>query len=130
MRHPIRWDFDGKQVTTIGLNDRRSDPAMGFREATRSLGQSPWTARWQGTLAAPLDGTYTFEVRTTDGRTFAARVDVPKGDPGNPLTRAELEAKAIRLAEFRGGATEDEMRAATLRIWKFDTEAQVGRLLS
>ena len=70
------------------------------------------------------------EVRTTDGRTFAARVDVPKGDPGNPLTRAELEAKAIRLAEFRGGATEDEMRAATLRIWKFDTEAQVGRLLS
>jgi 2-methylcitrate dehydratase PrpD len=69
-------------------------------------------------------------VRTIDGRTFAARVDVPKGDPGNPLTRAELEAKAIRLARFRGGATEEEMRAAIVRIWRFDTEAQVGKLVS
>ena len=70
------------------------------------------------------------EVRTTDGRKLTARVDVPKGDPGNPLTRAELEAKAVRLARFRGGASEAEMRAAIDRIWRFETEAQVQRLLA
>jgi 2-methylcitrate dehydratase PrpD len=37
-------------------------------------------------------------VRTTDGRTLEARVDVPKGDPDNTLSRPELEAKAIQLA--------------------------------
>ena len=82
--------------------------------------ESAYPQRWIGKI----------EVRTTDGRTLAARVDVPKGDPGNPLTRAELEAKAIRLARFRGGATEAEMRAAIGRIWRFDEEAQVGRLLA
>ena len=34
----------------------------------------------------------------------------PKGDPGNTLTREELEDKAIRLAEYTAGATPGEMR--------------------
>ncbi len=66
------------------------------------------------------------EVLTVDGRTLAARVDVPKGDPGNSLTRKEIEAKAIRLAAFRGAATDAEVRAALIRIWGLDGEARVG----
>ena len=45
------------------------------------------------------------EVETTDGRLLTSRVEVPKGDPGNPLSRTELEAKARRLAAFRDGAS-------------------------
>ena len=30
-----------------------------------------------------------------------ARVDEPKGDPGNTLSRAELEDKAMRLAAYQ-----------------------------
>ncbi|TMB36609.1 MAG: MmgE/PrpD family protein [Deltaproteobacteria bacterium] len=95
-----------------------------FRERVRMVRddevEAAYPQRWIGKV----------EVRTTDGHTLTARVDVPKGDPGNPLSRSELEAKAIRLARFRGGATEAEMRAAIECIWRFEEQAQVGRLLA
>jgi 2-methylcitrate dehydratase PrpD len=69
------------------------------------------------------------EVRTVDGRTLSARVDVPKGDPGNALSRQEIEEKAVRLGQFRGAATEAELRAALARLWKIAEEPRVGRLL-
>jgi 2-methylcitrate dehydratase PrpD len=75
--------------------------------------------RWMGRVS----------VRTTDGRSLEARVDEPKGDPGNTLTKAELEAKAIRLARFRNGATEAEMRTLIDRIWNLDATAGVPRIL-
>jgi 2-methylcitrate dehydratase PrpD len=56
-------------------------------------------------------------VTTTDGRVLHGRVDEPKGDPGNTLSREEIEAKAIRLATYSGGATESEMRALISRLW-------------
>ena len=64
-------------------------------------------------------------VRTTDGRTLGARVDVPKGDPDNTLSRPELEAKAIQLAAFRHGATEAEMRTIIARVWQLEQAADV-----
>jgi len=56
-------------------------------------------------------------VTTTDGRVLHGRVDEPKGDPGNTLSREEIEAKAIRLATYSGGATESEMRALISHLW-------------
>ena len=56
--------------------------------------------------------------QTRDGRALRGRVDEPKGDPGNTLSRAELEDKALRLAAYRGGASEAEMRARrSQRVW-------------
>src|SRR5262249_2186084 len=69
------------------------------------------------------------EVRTVDGRSFSGRVDVPKGDPGNALSRAELEGKAIGLAQLRHAATEAEMRATMARIWALEDQPVLGRLL-
>jgi 2-methylcitrate dehydratase PrpD len=69
------------------------------------------------------------DVETTDGRVLSARVDVPKGDPGNSLSRAELEEKAVRLGRFRGGAGEPQVREAANRIWQIEREARVGRLI-
>jgi 2-methylcitrate dehydratase PrpD len=48
-------------------------------------------------------------VETSDGRRLEHRVDEPKGDPGNTLTRSDLERKALRLASYRGGASACEM---------------------
>ena len=59
-------------------------------------------------------------VATTDGRTLEARVDVPKGDPDNTLSRPELEAKALQLAAFRQGASEAEMRTIIARVWALE----------
>ena len=78
-----------------------------------------YPARWIGKV----------EVTTTDGRRLNGRVDDPKGDPDNTLTRAELEAKALKLAAYRGGATEAEMRAVIARVWALDSAAPVGRWL-
>lgn len=65
-------------------------------------------------------------VKTTDGRTLAGRVDVPKGDPGNTLSRPELEAKALQLGAFRHGAGEAEMRAIIARVWTLEKQANVN----
>jgi 2-methylcitrate dehydratase PrpD len=68
---------------------------------------SAYPARWIGKVT----------VETSDGRTLHGRVDEPKGDPGNTLSRDELEQKALRLADFSSAATEAEMRGAFSRIW-------------
>lgn len=69
-------------------------------------------------------------VHTTDGRTLQGRVDEPKGDPGNTLSRDEIHAKAMRLAAFSGGATADEMHAALTRLWTVRHWPTVGALLA
>jgi 2-methylcitrate dehydratase PrpD len=48
-------------------------------------------------------------VHTSDGRMLHGRVDEPKGDPGNTLSREEIEQKALRLVAFSCAATEAEM---------------------
>jgi 2-methylcitrate dehydratase PrpD len=75
-----------------------------------------YPARWIGKVT----------VVTTDGRVLEGRVDEPKGDPGNTLTREELESKALRLAEFGAGASAAEMRAVVERVWQIAQAPQVG----
>jgi 2-methylcitrate dehydratase PrpD len=78
-----------------------------------------YPARWIGRVT----------VETVDGQRFEGRVDEPKGDPGNTLSREELEQKALRLVAFSGAASENEMRAAFERLWHIAEAVQVGRLL-
>ena len=75
-----------------------------------------YPARWIGKVS----------VRTTDGRVLTARVDEPKGDPGNTLTRAELEEKALRLARFSDAADEAQMRRAFRNIWDVANAPIIG----
>jgi 2-methylcitrate dehydratase PrpD len=69
------------------------------------------------------------EVETEDGERFTSRVDVPNGDPGNTLSRAELEDKARRLGAFQGGASSEEIRQIIDRVWALDREPDVRDLL-
>jgi 2-methylcitrate dehydratase PrpD len=78
-----------------------------------------YPARWIGKVT----------VTTTDGRTLEGRVDEPKGDPGNTLSRPELEAKFAALAVYRGGATQDEVPGLIQRVWQLADTPRVGRLL-
>ena len=68
-------------------------------------------------------------VTTTDGRVLQGRVDEPKGDPGNTLSREEITAKALRLAAFSGGATPGDMQAAVDALWQVASWPRVGLLL-
>ncbi len=69
-------------------------------------------------------------VITTDGRELHGRVDEPKGDPGNTLSRQEITDKAMRLADFSGGAAEPDMRRAVEALWQVAQWPKVGTLLN
>ncbi|RYX95937.1 MAG: MmgE/PrpD family protein [Comamonadaceae bacterium] len=68
-------------------------------------------------------------VTTTDGRVLHGRMDEPKGDPGNTLSREELVAKSHRLADFSKGATPAEMDRVTAQLWDIAKVGRVGFLL-
>jgi len=78
-----------------------------------------YPARWIGKVS----------VQTRDGRMLQGRVDEPKGDPGNSLSRAELEDKMQRLAHYGEGATADEAKALCQRIWQLADAPRVERWL-
>ena len=86
-------------------------------------------------LDAEVDGAYPerwvgkVTIHTRDGRVVHGRVDEPKGDPGNTLSRPELEQKALALADFGGAASEAEMRAVFSMLWNVTKLPVVGRLL-
>jgi 2-methylcitrate dehydratase PrpD len=92
-------------------------------------------ARVTMALDAEVDAAYPrrwigkVSVRTTDGRIVEARIDEPKGDPGNTLERAEIEDKAQRLAAYRDGASRAEMTGAIARIRALRATPRVGTLL-
>jgi len=69
-------------------------------------------------------------VLTHDGRRLQARVDEPKGDPGNTLSRPELEDKARRLAKYGQAATPADMDALIARTWSVADAPRIGRWLS
>jgi len=69
-------------------------------------------------------------VETADGRTLHGRVDEPKGDPGNTLTRSEIEQKALQLAEFSGAASPEEMRSLFAQVWNLARISKIKHFLN
>jgi 2-methylcitrate dehydratase PrpD len=106
-----------------------------FDQSYRDKEVSEFCDRVSMVLDQEVDGAYPVRwigkvtVKTTDGRELHGRVDEPKGDPGNTLSRPELEAKAIELAEFAGAATAAEMNASMKDIWAICDQARVSDLL-
>ena len=68
-------------------------------------------------------------VQTTDGRTLHGRVDEPKGDPGNSLSRHEITDKALRLAAYGSQVPAEQARQAVARLWQVALWPRVQRLL-
>ena len=103
--------------------DYRSPAVLAFRDKVAMVldpeVDSAYPARWIGKV----------QVQTTDGRQLTARVDEPKGDPGNTLDRTELEDKALRLAAYQGGASPAEMRVVMDQVWSLARAARVTHFL-
>jgi len=102
------------------------DPAVtAFRDKVRmqldTQVNTAYPERWIGKV----------QVRTRDGRELEGQVLEPKGDPGNTLSRAELERKALALAAYRDGAGQAQMRAVIQRIWRLaEDDASMARWMS
>jgi 2-methylcitrate dehydratase PrpD len=69
------------------------------------------------------------DVETKGGERFTSRVDVPKGDPGNTLSREEVEEKVRSLAAYRNAASAEEMDRLIERARNLHREPGVRDLL-
>jgi len=81
---------------------------------------SAYPQRWIGKVT----------VYTRDGRKLHGRVDEPKGDPGNTLSRAEIEDKTLSLGRYADAATEQELRGLIATIWNLEKAERIGMLLA
>ena len=107
------FDRDFLSTATMALRDK-------VEMALDAEVDAAYPKRWIGKVT----------VTTTDGRVLHGRVDEPKGDPGNTLSRQEITDKALRLAAFSGGATPEAMRKAVDALWQVAAWPKVGPLLS
>jgi 2-methylcitrate dehydratase PrpD len=104
-------------------------------EALEDAGLRAFSEKVEMVLDEEVDAAYphrwirVVEIETSGGERFTSRVEVPKGDPGNTLSREELEEKARNLAAYGGGASAEEMDRIVARIWSLDEETDVRDLL-
>lgn len=85
---PIAWEekiSDPLFKTLLQKVEVRADPEYDRLYQQRSLDQPPWPAE--------------VEVFMQDGRRYWSKVLSPKGDPGNPMTMAEVKQKFIKFTE-------------------------------
>ena len=57
------------------------------------------------------------------------RVDEPKGDPGNTLSRKEIDAKARRLAAYGRSLDARGIDRLMPRLWSVADCDKIGRLI-
>jgi 2-methylcitrate dehydratase PrpD len=70
------------------------------------------------------------EIETKDGRRIESRVDDPKGDPSNTLSRHEITRKAESLIEFGGRHDRDSARSLVQKLWQVGKLHRTGALLA
>lgn len=122
--------------TVLGLIARQG--RAGLPEFDAAL-DDPAVADFRGRVTMELDpevdGAYPqrwigkVTVHTRDGRVLHGHVDEPKGDPGNTLSRGEIEAKTLSLGRYADAATEAELRGLIGAIWTLERADKVGALL-
>jgi len=84
-----------------------------------AIGIIDYPQRWLGRVS----------VTTTDGRTLHGAIDEPKGDPGNTLSRPELEDKFQRLLAFSGARTAEQGRVLIERVWNLRSAQSLADLI-
>ncbi len=123
----------GTVLALIAL--RNSADLAGFDSALQDARVSAFRERVTMELDEEVDRAYPqrwigkVTVTTKDGKVFSGRVDEPKGDPGNTLSRAEIEDKSLRLGTYQGAANEAQVKHLIEGIWGIRKQAAVGRLV-
>ncbi|OEO25360.1 2-methylcitrate dehydratase [Pseudomonas sp. J237] len=69
------------------------------------------------------------EVLTVDGRRLQGAIDEPKGDPGNTLSRPELEDKFRSLLAFSGALEGAPVDALISQVWQLHQRPDVHSLI-
>ncbi len=122
--------------TVLALIARKGRAGLAeFDAGLDDPGVAAFRGKVEMVLDEEVDGAYPqrwigkVTVHTRDGRTLHGRVDEPKGDPGNTLSRAEIEDKTLSLGRYADAATETELRGLIATIWELENRGKVDALL-
>lgn len=96
-------EFHQYALTDSRVSDVRDKVRMVLDEEV----DGAYPQRWLGRV----------EVTTLAGQTLHGRIDEPKGDPGNTLSRADLEDKFRRLLAFSGARTDEQATGLIGLVW-------------
>jgi 2-methylcitrate dehydratase PrpD len=123
----------GTVLALIAL--RNSADLQGFDQALGDKRVAAFRDLVTMELDAEVDGAYPqrwigkVTVTTLDGKVFTGRVDEPKGDPGNTLSRAEIEDKTMRLGTYQGAASNDEVKDLIKKVWALREQSQLNEIM-
>lgn len=118
-RNVVEAQFSMPYGAAVALCDGRADLAQYDETRLSDPRVKALMARVHYRTDPALDARYPAHwpawarITTRDGRVLEAQVDDPKGDPGNPLSPAELRAKCDALM---GQAYSDERREAIVHV--------------
>ena len=124
----------GTVLALIALNDAAD--LKGFDEALGQEAVTTFRDRVTMVLDEEVDGAYPqrwigkVTVTTKDGQTFHGRVDEPKGDPGNTLSRPEIEEKVMRLGTYKNAAPASVVKTLSQKAWGLRNLSNLNGLLN
>ena len=115
--------------------DNITDYKMGDRgivEARKKVHLSfPNVPIWPGLVDVGPDTEFVgnpVTIRTTDGRSYSARVDIPRGDPALPLTDDELLVKYRDCS--RSQLRSDDIERSVELVLGLERVADIGALMA
>ena len=115
----LHGTVDNSTYSTRNMTDPKN---LGFIRKIRVIEDPEFTALYPEKGMANR-----VTVTEAGGREVAAQVVVPLGHPKNPMTKADIEAKFLRLTRKYLG--EGRAREALLRLWNLEKERDLGSVL-
>ncbi len=122
--------------TVLGLiAHHNSADLAGFDKVLTDQAVTAFRDRVTMVLDPEIDGAYPerwigkVTVTTRDGSQSTTIVQEPKGDPGNTLSREEIEDKLLRLGTYHDAATPEAVQALAGKVWQIESAAKVGSLM-
>ncbi|MGB7950459.1 MAG: MmgE/PrpD family protein, partial [Candidatus Binatia bacterium] len=131
MSHCIAAAIVDRQVTLDTFTARKLEDCA-IVEAKKKVHLSfPDLPIWPGLADVGPDTEFVgnpVTIRTTDGRSYNARVDIPRGDPALPLTDDELLAKYRDCG--RSQLSRDDIERSVNFVLGLDKMADIGTLIA
>ena len=119
------------QVTLDTFTDHKFED-RGIVEARKKVHLSfPDVPIWPGLADVGPDTEFVgnpVTIRTTDGRSYSARVDIPRGDPALPLTDDELLTKYQDCG--RSQLSKDDIERSVDMVLGLERVADIGTLMT
>jgi 2-methylcitrate dehydratase PrpD len=131
MPHCIASALVDREVTLDTFTSQKLED-RGVVEARKKVHLSfPDVPIWPGLADVGPDTEFVgnpVTIRTTDGRSYNARVDIPRGDPALPLTDDELLAKYRNCA--RNQLSPDDIERSVELVLGLEKMEDVGKLMA